>query len=84
MSKTAGPDLHVLMDKKLTVHLNGGRSVTGILVGFDTFMNLVLDGCDAPLAGSSGAVEHLGSGVVIRGNSIVTIEPLEPVALRDG
>lgn len=27
----------------ITVKLNGGRSVTGILRGFDPFMNLVVD-----------------------------------------
>ena len=30
MSKVLGPDLQILMDKRLTVHLNGGRKVTGI------------------------------------------------------
>ena len=82
MSKVLGPDLQILMDKRLTVHLNGGRQVTGILAGFDQFMNIVLDECVAPLTqtpGSAGTVERLGSGVVIRGNSIVTIEPLEKV-----
>ena len=84
MSRTLGPDLQVLMDKRLKVYLNGNRSVTGVLAGFDTFMNIVLDDCVAPLApapgsGSSEAVERLGSGIVIRGNSIVTIEPQEQV-----
>lgn len=31
------------MDKKLSLKLNGGRSVVGILRGFDPFMNLVID-----------------------------------------
>lgn len=31
------------MDKKLCLKLNGGRTVTGILRGFDPFMNLVVD-----------------------------------------
>lgn len=31
------------MDKKLCLKLNGGRSVVGILRGFDPFMNLVID-----------------------------------------
>ena len=88
MSRTLGPDLQVLMDKRLKVYLNGNRSVTGVLAGFDAFMNIVLDDCVAPLApapgsgsgsSSSEAVERLGSGIVIRGNSIVTIEPQEQV-----
>lgn len=31
------------MDKKLSIKLNAGRCVTGVLRGFDPFMNLVLD-----------------------------------------
>lgn len=31
------------MDKKMSLKLNGGRAVSGILRGFDPFMNLVLD-----------------------------------------
>lgn len=31
------------MDKKLSLKLNGGRQVIGILRGFDPFMNLVVD-----------------------------------------
>ncbi|XP_057401579.1 small nuclear ribonucleoprotein G-like [Balaenoptera acutorostrata] len=33
------------MDKKLSLKLNGGRHVQGILRGFDLFMNLVIDEC---------------------------------------
>jgi small nuclear ribonucleoprotein G len=31
------------MDKKLSLKLNGGRVVQGILRGFDPFMNVVVD-----------------------------------------
>ena len=31
------------MDKKLFIHLQGGRKVSGTLRGFDIFLNLVLD-----------------------------------------
>jgi small nuclear ribonucleoprotein G len=31
------------MEKKLFIQLNGGRKVTGVLRGYDPFMNLVLD-----------------------------------------
>lgn len=31
------------MDKKLSLKLNGGRQVVGILRGFDPFMNMVVD-----------------------------------------
>lgn len=44
MSKTGGPDLKKYLDKKLAFKLNGNRKVTGVLRGFDQFMNIVLDG----------------------------------------
>ena len=31
------------MDKRMILKLNGGRSVSGILRGFDPFMNVVID-----------------------------------------
>lgn len=43
MSKTHPPELKKYMDKKLQLKLNGGRTITGILRGFDPFMNLVID-----------------------------------------
>jgi small nuclear ribonucleoprotein G len=55
------------------VHLNANRHVSGILRGFDQFMNLVLDGTvDEKLKVDIGMV-------VIRGNSIQTIEALDPI-----
>ena len=31
------------MDKKLFIHLQGGRKVSGTLRGYDLFLNLVID-----------------------------------------
>jgi len=74
MSKAHPPEMKKYMDKKMHLKLNGNRKVSGILRGFDPFMNLVID----------EAVEHTKTGeqiaigmVVIRGNSIVLIETLE-------
>ncbi|CAN6319651.1 unnamed protein product, partial [Urochloa humidicola] len=70
------PDLKKYMDKKLQIKLNANRVVVGTLRGFDQFMNLVVD----------NTVEVNGNDktdigmVVIRGNSVVMIEALEPVA----
>ncbi|KAL6650120.1 hypothetical protein ACP70R_014344 [Stipagrostis hirtigluma subsp. patula] len=80
------PDLKKYMDKKLQINyavvctfqvkLNANRVVIGTLRGFDQFMNLVVD----------NTVEVNGNDktdigmVVIRGNSVVMIEALEPVA----
>ncbi|XP_018108886.1 small nuclear ribonucleoprotein G isoform X2 [Xenopus laevis] len=60
------------MDKKLSLRLNGGRHVQGILRGFDPFMNLVLDE-------STGDHQNNIGMVVIRGNSIIMLEALERV-----
>ncbi|XP_069925119.1 small nuclear ribonucleoprotein G isoform X1 [Oryctolagus cuniculus] len=64
------------MDKKLSLKLNGGRHVQGILRGFDPFMNLVIDEC-VEMA-NSGQQNNIGM-VVIRGNSIIMLEALERV-----
>jgi small nuclear ribonucleoprotein G len=81
------------MDKKLFVHLQGGRKVSGTLRGYDLFLNLVID--DA-LEESTPAQKHpIGTVVrplmllagnisftslqVIRGNSVTSMEILEAV-----
>ncbi|KAF0922302.1 hypothetical protein E2562_031796 [Oryza meyeriana var. granulata] len=60
----------------IDVKLNANRVIIGTLRGFDQFMNLVVD----------NTVEVNGNDktdigmVVVRGNSVVMIEALEPVA----
>eukprot|EP00276_Gloeochaete_wittrockiana_P003001 CAMPEP_0184656274 /NCGR_PEP_ID=MMETSP0308-20130426/16167_1 /TAXON_ID=38269 /ORGANISM="Gloeochaete witrockiana, Strain SAG 46.84" /LENGTH=77 /DNA_ID=CAMNT_0027093309 /DNA_START=38 /DNA_END=271 /DNA_ORIENTATION=+ len=75
MSKqNAGPDLKKYMDKKLAIRLNGNRKVTGVLRGFDQFMNIVLDNTFEEV----NATERNNIGmVVIRGNSIVMMDCLD-------
>ncbi|XP_020573604.1 probable small nuclear ribonucleoprotein G [Phalaenopsis equestris] len=70
------PDLKKYMDKKLQIKLNANRTVVGTLRGFDQFMNLVIDNT-VDVSGSSE--KHDIGMVVIRGNSVVMIEALEPV-----
>lgn len=48
MSKTHPPELKKYMDKYMDIKLNGNRMISGILRGFDPFMNIVVE----------GAVEH--------------------------
>uniref|UniRef100_A0A8C5K8N4 Small nuclear ribonucleoprotein G n=1 Tax=Jaculus jaculus TaxID=51337 RepID=A0A8C5K8N4_JACJA len=76
MSKTHPPELKKFMDKKLSVNLNGGRHVQGILWGFDPFMNLVINEYVEMV--TSGQQTNTGM-VVIRGNSIIMLEALERV-----
>ncbi|KAH7283316.1 hypothetical protein KP509_34G000700 [Ceratopteris richardii] len=63
------------MDKKLNIKLNANRVVVGTLRGYDQFMNLVLDGT---VEVNGNERNEIGM-VVIRGNSVVMIEALEPV-----
>ncbi|VEN49140.1 unnamed protein product [Callosobruchus maculatus] len=76
MSKAHPPELKKFMDKKLSLKLNGGRQVTGILRGFDPFMNLVVD--ESIEDCRDGSKNNIGM-VVIRGNSIVMIEALDRI-----
>merc|ERR1711872_649914 len=70
-NKAQPPELKKYMDHQMTLKLNGNRTVSGILRGFDPFMNLVMD----------EAVEHCKTGeknnigmVVVRGNSVTLLE----------
>ncbi|KAF5821442.1 putative small nuclear ribonucleoprotein G [Helianthus annuus] len=70
------PDLKKYMDKQLQIKLNANRTVVGTLRGFDQFMNLVIDNT----VEINGDDKHDIGMVVIRGNSVVTVEALEPVS----
>lgn len=59
------------------VSLNGKRKVVGVLRGFDNFLNLVLEEC-LEITKENTTVDC--GTVVIRGNSVVTIEALEAVS----
>ncbi|XP_063237724.1 probable small nuclear ribonucleoprotein G [Bacillus rossius redtenbacheri] len=76
MSKAHPPELKKYMDKKMSLKLNGGRHVVGILRGFDPFMNLVVD--EAVEERKDNTKNNIGM-VVIRGNSVVLLEALERV-----
>ncbi|KAG6595179.1 putative small nuclear ribonucleoprotein G, partial [Cucurbita argyrosperma subsp. sororia] len=69
------PDLKKYMDKKLQIKMNANRLVVGTLRGFDQFMNLVVDNT---VEVNGNEKTEIGM-VVIRGNSVVTVEALEPV-----
>lgn len=57
--------------------MNGQRVVSGILRGFDPFMNLVLD---EALEEKKGGEKVPVGMVVIRGNSVVLLESLERIS----
>ncbi|KEH26659.1 small nuclear ribonucleoprotein [Medicago truncatula] len=64
----------------LTFKLNANRMIVGTLRGFDQFMNLVVDNT---VEVNGNEKNDIGM-VVIRGNSVVTVEALEPVVNRIG
>ncbi|KAG2234239.1 ribonucleoprotein LSM domain-containing protein [Thamnidium elegans] len=76
MGKTTTPELKKYMDKRLSLQLNGNRKVSGILRGFDPFMNIVLD---ETIEEISATEKHNIGMVVIRGNSISIMEALERI-----
>ena len=53
------------MDRKIFLHVQGGRSVSGVLRGFDIFLNLVLD----------QATEEQGGGQKRPCGMIVSVAP---------
>ncbi|KAJ6636650.1 putative small nuclear ribonucleoprotein G [Pseudolycoriella hygida] len=75
-NKAHPPELKKFMDKRMMLKLNGGRSVCGILRGFDPFMNVVID--ETVEECRDGTRNNIGM-VVIRGNSIVLVEALDRV-----
>ncbi|CAK7905959.1 small nuclear ribonucleoprotein G [[Candida] anglica] len=72
----SAPELKSYMDKKLSVQLNGSRKVIGTLRGFDVFLNITLD--EALEEQKNGEKLNIGT-IVVRGNSIVSMEALEKI-----
>ena len=59
------------VEKRISVHLNKGRHVTGTLLGFDQFMNIVLGEAEEEVSPTEN--KNIGQ-VAIRGNSIIQFE----------
>ncbi|OBA20004.1 putative small nuclear ribonucleo protein G (snRNP-G) [Metschnikowia bicuspidata var. bicuspidata NRRL YB-4993] len=72
----SAPELKSYLDKKVSVQLNGSRTVTGTLRGYDVFMNITM--ADALEHDPKGEQLALGT-IVVRGNSIVSVEALEKI-----
>lgn len=75
MSRAHPPELKKYLDKKLTLTLNGARKVSGILRGFDPFMNLVLDEATEETKDSKAP---LGM-IVVRGNAVYLLDSEERI-----
>lgn len=59
------------MHKRISLLLKDGRILEGKLMGFDDYMNIVLDETEENLEDN---VRRLGT-VVLRGNNVVSIAP---------
>lgn len=59
------------MNQKITLLLKDNRILEGRLIGFDEYMNLVLDETEERV---EDKVRRLGK-VVLRGNNVVSISP---------
>ncbi|UCD91767.1 MAG: RNA-binding protein [Methanobacteriota archaeon] len=59
------------LNKRIALMLKDGRSLEGKLVGYDDFMNLVLEETEET---KEEQAKKLGT-VVLRGNNVVTIVP---------
>ncbi|UZJ51328.1 hypothetical protein CBS101457_000648 [Exobasidium rhododendri] len=85
MARVSQPELKRYLDKKVTINIQGGRRVQGTLRGFDVFLNLVVDDTlelTRPEGGSNSnqwkETAQCGT-VVVRGNSVTSLEGMERV-----
>ncbi len=63
--------LEKTLNQKLSLLLKDGRVLEGKLVGFDDYMNMVLEDCEEHKEDSQ---RRLGM-VILRGNNIISISP---------
>lgn len=70
--KQSMPDLTAYENKQVTVRMDGGRSVSGTLGGYDQYMNVTLK--NAFEVSSKGSAPVQLNTCVIRGSSIANIE----------
>uniref|UniRef100_A0A0N5A1S9 Small nuclear ribonucleoprotein G n=1 Tax=Parastrongyloides trichosuri TaxID=131310 RepID=A0A0N5A1S9_PARTI len=76
MSRIHPPELNKYLNKFVDVKLTGNRHVSGTLRGFDSFMNIIIEGATEHL--KSGETKEIGI-IVLRGNSVVIMEPRERI-----
>lgn len=60
------------INRKLNLLLKDGRTLEGKLVGFDDYMNMVLEDTEERIEDN---VRRVGT-VILRGNNVVTIVPM--------
>ena len=66
------------LDKEVYVTFTGGRSLKGILKGYDELVNLVLDDTIEYITGDGGVITERKLGLVVgRGTQVTVVEPGE-------
>ncbi|MCU0799369.1 MAG: LSM domain-containing protein [Candidatus Thermoplasmatota archaeon] len=65
--------LEKCVNRQVVVILKDGRSMEGMLTGFDEYLNMVLEGTEEQ---NKENKRRLGT-VVLRGNNVVSISPKE-------
>ncbi|KAI6652280.1 Glycosylphosphatidylinositol anchor attachment 1 protein-like [Oopsacas minuta] len=75
-NKAHPPELKKYMEKRVSVKIERGRHVTGILRGFDPYMNIVLEDTIEEISNTER--NSIGM-VVVRGNSIVIMQSLSNI-----
>ncbi len=60
------------VNKRISLLLKDGRTLTGKLNGYDEYMNMVLEDTEE---NQNDQIRRLGT-VVLRGNNVVTIVPI--------
>ena len=73
LSESTSQALENSIGKNVLLRLKGGGGIRGILLGFDTHMNLVLD--DAEEIFKEDA-KKLGM-IIVRGDNIILVSPAE-------
>lgn len=71
-----GPDLRKYLNLRMDIKINGNRHISGVLRGYDIFMNLVLDNSIEYL---SDKKREIGT-IFIRGNTVQMWECLDKIA----
>ncbi|KAF6767104.1 Ribonucleoprotein LSM domain protein [Kalmanozyma brasiliensis GHG001] len=87
MAKVSQPELKRFLDKRIAVNIQGGRKIQGTLRGFDMFLNLVVDDAIEQVHPEPNNMNTWQDGdrcgtVVVRGNSVTSLEALENVKTR--
>ena len=60
------------LNKRMSLLLKDGRVLEGVLIGFDEYMNMVLEDTQET---KDETVKKMGK-VILRGNNVVTIVPV--------